>query len=232
IDCVGLQSHFNPQSPVPANYQTTLSSFAALGVDVQITELDIEGSGSQQAENYRRVVNACLAVARCTGITVWGVRDTDSWRASGTPLLFDGSGNKKAAYTATLDALNGGDPVDPTPDPTPTTPQPTGGTGACKVVYAAPSQWQSGFTANVRITNNGRAVDGWSLTWTFPGNQTVTNAWNTVVTQNGAQVTARNAGYNAQIPAGGTVEIGFNGSFSGSNTAPTSFALNGVTCTG
>ena len=53
IDCVGLQSHFNPQSPVPSNYQTTISSFAALGVDVQITELDIEGSGSAQAENYR-----------------------------------------------------------------------------------------------------------------------------------------------------------------------------------
>src|SRR6478735_5017900 len=75
IDCVGLQSHFNPQSPVPNNYQTTISSFAALGVDVQITELDIEGSGSAQAENYRKVVQACLNVARCTGITVWGVRD-------------------------------------------------------------------------------------------------------------------------------------------------------------
>ncbi|KOX28949.1 hypothetical protein ADK67_11075, partial [Saccharothrix sp. NRRL B-16348] len=97
IDCVGLQSHFNSQSPVPGNYQTTLSSFAALGVDVQITELDIEGSGSAQVSNYERVVKACLAVTRCTGITVWGIRDTDSWRASGTPLLFDGSGNKKAA---------------------------------------------------------------------------------------------------------------------------------------
>src|SRR5512138_2814874 len=40
IDCVGFQSHFNSASPVPANYQTTLSNFAALGVDVQITELD------------------------------------------------------------------------------------------------------------------------------------------------------------------------------------------------
>ena len=58
------------------NYQTTLSSFAALGVDVQITELDIEGSGTDQANNYRTVTKACLAVARCTGITVWGIRDT------------------------------------------------------------------------------------------------------------------------------------------------------------
>src|SRR6185312_5480958 len=123
IDCVGLQSHFNPQSPVPSNYQTTISSFAALGVDVQITELDIEGSGSAQAENYRKVVQACLNVARCTGITVWGVRDTDSWRSSGTPLLYDGSGNKKAAYTAVLNAFNQTNPTTPNPTtPNPTTP--------------------------------------------------------------------------------------------------------------
>ncbi|MGB2571774.1 non-reducing end alpha-L-arabinofuranosidase family hydrolase [Micromonospora citrea] len=124
IDCVGFQSHFNSGSPYPSNYRTTLSSFAALGVDVQITELDIEGSGSTQANTYRNVVNDCLAVARCNGITVWGIRDTDSWRASGTPLLFDGNGNKKPAYDATLSALNS---VSPTPTPTSTTPPPTPG---------------------------------------------------------------------------------------------------------
>jgi endo-1,4-beta-xylanase len=84
---------------------------------VQITELDIQGSGSDQANKYRTVVNACLAVARCTGITVWGVRDSDSWRSGDTPLLFDGSGNKKAAYTSTLDALNAAPPTGPTTGP-------------------------------------------------------------------------------------------------------------------
>ncbi|WP_433003049.1 endo-1,4-beta-xylanase [Kribbella sp. CA-294648] len=108
IDCVGLQGHFNSGNPVPSNFQTTLSTFAGLGVDVQITELDIQGSGTDQANKYRQVTNACLAIARCNGITVWGVRDTDSWRPGDTPLLFDGNGNKKPAYTATLDALNGG----------------------------------------------------------------------------------------------------------------------------
>ncbi|RKN40997.1 non-reducing end alpha-L-arabinofuranosidase family hydrolase [Micromonospora endolithica] len=126
IDCVGFQSHFNANSPYPSNYRTTLSSFAALGVDVQITELDIEGSGSSQATAFRNVVNDCLAVARCNGITVWGIRDTDSWRASGTPLLFDGSGNKKQAYDATLSALNSVTP-NPTPTPTATTPPPNPG---------------------------------------------------------------------------------------------------------
>ena len=206
-------------------------------MDVQITELDIEGSGSSQAENYRRVVQACLNVARCTGITVWGVRDSDSWRSSGTPLLFDGSGNKKAAYTSTLDTLNAASPTQnpTTPNPTPTTPTPTPttptptptptstsgpGTG-CSVAYTAPSQWPSGFTANVRITNLGPAINGWTLTWSFPGNQAVTQAWSAAVTQSGSAVTARNVDYNPRIATGGTVDFGFNGSWSGSNPAPT-----------
>ncbi len=105
IDCVGFQGHFNSGSAYNSNYRTTLSSFAALGVDVAITELDVEGASPT---TYAAIINDCLAVPRCIGITVWGVRDSDSWRSSQSPLLFDGSGNKKAAYQAVLDALNAG----------------------------------------------------------------------------------------------------------------------------
>ncbi|MFC5060014.1 polysaccharide deacetylase family protein, partial [Saccharothrix xinjiangensis] len=122
----------NSGNPVPSNYHTTLQNFANLGVDVQITELDIEGSGSSQAEQYQGVVQACLAVTRCTGITVWGIRDSDSWRASGTPLLFDGSGNKKAAYNSVLAALNAGG--SPAPTTTTTTPP---NTSDCRNGYVA-----------------------------------------------------------------------------------------------
>lgn len=48
-----------------------------------------------------------MNVPRCTGITTWGVRDSDSWRGSENPLLFDRSGNKKQAYDAVLTVLNG-----------------------------------------------------------------------------------------------------------------------------
>ncbi|WP_067177838.1 endo-1,4-beta-xylanase [Microtetraspora niveoalba] len=116
IDCVGFQSHFNAQSPVPSNYQQNLQRFADLGVDVQITELDIEGSGTAQANAYRSVVQACLAVSRCTGITVWGIPDKYSWRSGGTPLLFDDNYNKKPAYDAVLAAL-GGAGGGPSPSP-------------------------------------------------------------------------------------------------------------------
>ncbi|MFI7401303.1 non-reducing end alpha-L-arabinofuranosidase family hydrolase [Streptomyces sp. NPDC049541] len=104
IDCVGFQSHFGAGGP-PASFQTTLSKFAALGVDVQITELDI---AQASATAYTDAVQACMNVARCTGITVWGIRDSDSWRTGENPLLFDAGGNKKPAYDAVLTALGSG----------------------------------------------------------------------------------------------------------------------------
>jgi len=224
IDCVGLQSHFNPQSPVPSNYQTTISSFAALGVDVQITELDIEGSGSAQAENYRRVVQACLNVARCTGITVWGVRDTDSWRASGTPLLFDGNGNKKAAYTAVLDTLNNGvtpttpppttppptTPPPTTPPPTtppPTTPPPTTPppSGSCSAALTIANSWPGGYQGTVTVTAGSSGLNGWRVT--LPSGVTTNNVWNGVVS--GGVVS--NAPYNGSVGAGQSTTFGFIG---------------------
>jgi hypothetical protein len=77
------------------------------------------------------MTQACVNVSRCVGITVWGVRDSDSWRASENPLLFDGSGNKKAAYTSVLNVLNSaGSIATPTRTPTPggptNTPAPSG----------------------------------------------------------------------------------------------------------
>ncbi|GGT19913.1 non-reducing end alpha-L-arabinofuranosidase family hydrolase [Streptomyces purpureus] len=122
IDCVGFQSHFGAGGP-PASFKNTLASFAALGVDVQITELDI---AQASPTHYANTVSACLSVARCTGITVWGVRDRDSWRSGESPLLFDNNGKPKPAYTAVMNALNSG---------TGTTPaKPADGTGQIKGV--------------------------------------------------------------------------------------------------
>jgi endo-1,4-beta-xylanase len=237
IDCVGLQSHFNSGSPYPSNYRTTLSSFAALGVDVQITELDIEGSGTTQANTYRNVVNDCMAVARCNGITVWGIRDTDSWRASGTPLLFDGSGNKKPAYESTLAGLNAGTGTPTTPPPTtpgnpttpppttppPTTPPPTtpppGGAGCTATVSL--NQWTGGFVATVRVTAGSTALTGWTVSATLPGGATITNAWNVNRSGNSGAVQFTNVAYNGAIAAGQSTEWGFQGSGTGTGMTPT-----------
>ncbi|WP_431977711.1 cellulase family glycosylhydrolase [Micromonospora haikouensis] len=102
----------------------------------------------------------------------------------------------------------------------------------CAVTYQVSSQWQGGFGGNVNVTNLGDAINGWRLTWTFPAGQRVTQAWNATVTTAGDDVTAANVGYNAAIATNASVSFGFNGSWSGTNPSPTSFALNGVACTG
>ncbi|MFH9352349.1 non-reducing end alpha-L-arabinofuranosidase family hydrolase [Kitasatospora sp. NPDC017646] len=101
IDCVGFQSHFAASGP-PTSFRTTLSSFAALGVDVQITELDIAQASTTA---YTNAVQDCLDVPRCTGMTVWGIRDRDSWRTGENPLLFDNNGHGKPAHNAVLTTL-------------------------------------------------------------------------------------------------------------------------------
>ncbi|MEU8167111.1 endo-1,4-beta-xylanase [Micromonospora sp. NPDC049004] len=152
IDCVGFQSHLG--TTLASDYQANLQRFADLGVDVQITELDVM-TGSNQANIYGAVTRACLAVARCAGITTWGVRDSDSWRGSDNALLFDGSGNKKAAYTSVLNALNGG-------STSPTTPPP--GTGVDTTAWYVLVNRNSGKALDVyeRATTDGARIDQWA----------------------------------------------------------------------
>ncbi|MFI5892363.1 cellulose binding domain-containing protein [Actinoplanes sp. NPDC051513] len=102
----------------------------------------------------------------------------------------------------------------------------------CQVKYTISSQWPGGFGAAVDVTNLGDPVNGWSLAFTFGAGQTVTQLWNGSVTQSGSAVTVRNAAWNNAIATGGAASFGFNGSWTGSNPVPASFALNGVTCTG
>jgi cellulase/cellobiase CelA1 len=106
---------------------------------------------------------------------------------------------------------------------------------ACQVTYVVRSQWNVGFTADIAIRNTGvNAFNGWTLRFTFPGNQQVTQVWNGTVTQTGNQVAITNLDYNATIPVGGVVNgnPGFNASFSGTNANPTNFSINNVACNG
>jgi hypothetical protein len=107
----------------------------------------------------------------------------------------------------------------------------TGG-GTCHVTYDRTSEWPGGFTANVTVNNTGTsAINGWTVTFTFPGDQKTTNGWNATVTQNGSAVSATNAAYNATIAPGGNTSFGFQGTWTSNDTSPTSFAVNGTACT-
>ncbi|NLT53659.1 MAG: 1,4-beta-xylanase, partial [Actinomycetales bacterium] len=223
IDCVGFQSHFGTGGP-PSTFQTTLANFAALGVDVQLTELDIQNAGTTA---YANTVKACLNVARCTGITVWGVRDSDSWRTGANPLLFDNNGNKKSAYTAVLDTLNGGgttitsNTTTRTTSNTQTSSRTTtsstgGGTGGCSASYALASSWGSGFVATVTVTAGSGGTRGWRVAMTLPSGNAISNGWNASFSGSTGSVTATNASYNGTLGAGQTTSFGFQGTGSGS----------------
>ncbi|MFJ7228545.1 xyloglucanase [Streptomyces tendae] len=125
-------------------------------------------------------------------------------------------------YGDTSDTGGGTDPG-PGPDPTPT--------GACEVTYTVTNQWSGGFQADVRLTNTGTSAwNGWSLDWSFPGDQKVTQMWNAEHTQSGTSVTARNVGWNAGVAPGASVGFGFTGSWSGTNAEPEGFAVAGRAC--
>lgn len=102
----------------------------------------------------------------------------------------------------------------------------------CQVRYAVSNSWPGGFGASIDVTNLGDPISGWSLTFSFPGGQAITQLWNGSATQSGAAVTVRNAAWNGVLATNATASIGFNGASTGSNPAPTSFALNGTPCTG
>ncbi|MFF5173586.1 cellulase family glycosylhydrolase [Micromonospora sp. NPDC000089] len=102
----------------------------------------------------------------------------------------------------------------------------------CAVSWTTNS-WSGGFTANLTVTNLGDPVNGWTLGFRFPdAGQRVDQGWSATYQQSGQDVTARNVSYNGSLASGGATTIGFNGTWSGSNPAPTSFTLNGTACTG
>jgi O-glycosyl hydrolase len=107
----------------------------------------------------------------------------------------------------------------------------SGGGGTCHVTYTLNSQWPDGFTAQVVIANTGTTtINGWSLTYTYPGDQKVTDNFNGGFSQTGENVTLTNASYNGTITPGSSITDGFQGTWTANDTSPATFALNGTAC--
>jgi endoglucanase len=106
-------------------------------------------------------------------------------------------------------------------------PQAQAAAASCSAAYSVPTDWGSGFTAAITVTNNGTsAITGWTLTYSYTGNQTLQSGWSGNWTQSGKTVTVTNASWNGALAAGASTSIGANFNYSGTNVAPTS-----VTCT-
>jgi endo-1,4-beta-xylanase len=100
----------------------------------------------------------------------------------------------------------------------------------CLVTYAA-STWPGAFMAKVTIDNMGTtSLNGWKLTFAFPGDEAISSAWNTTFTQTDGRVSATNTNYDATIPRGASQSLGFLGTWTSNDTAPTRFSVNGMAC--
>ncbi|MGC4897548.1 glycosyl hydrolase family 95 catalytic domain-containing protein [Micromonospora sp. DT31] len=116
----------------------------------------------------------------------------------------------------------------PTPDPTPT-PVPTTGSPApsgARATYAVTGSWSGGFQGEVTVTAGASAIRGWTVSWTFPNGQVISQIWSGSHIQNGANVTVRNVDYNGALPTGGSTTFGFIATTSGANNPPAT-----ITCT-
>jgi endo-1,4-beta-xylanase len=223
IDGIGVQAHFfNLDNMTAAQMKTALDSYQTAGLPVFLSELDITGGGTDagQLAQYQALFPVMWQHPVVQGITTWGYIVGQTWH-DGTGLL-NADGTERPALTWMKGFVGG-------TQPPPTNPPPG---GACHITYTITNQWSTGFTAGITINNTSKtAISGWTLTWSFANGQTVTQLWNGGEAQSGAKVTVNNVSYNASIPAGGSYNgMGFQGTWSGTNSAPTAFTLNGTAC--
>jgi O-glycosyl hydrolase len=190
----------------PGSQTSTVGTAAS----VQIHATD---SASGQTLTYSATgLPAGLSISSSTGL-ISGT-PTASGTSSVTVTAKDTTGaSGSAAFSWTVNPANSG--------------------ASCKVVYTTNSQWPGGFTAQVVITNtSSTAISSWSLTWTYPGDQKVTSDFNgPAPSQTGETVTLTNASYNGSIAPNASVTVGFQGTWTNSDAAPTAFTLNGASCT-
>ncbi|KAK1723178.1 hypothetical protein CaCOL14_001083 [Colletotrichum acutatum] len=118
VDGIGMQAHLVADRAPSLDQQVeVIRSYAELGVEVALTELDVrielpvnETNLAWQKEAYKNSTSACLQVAACIGITIWDFYDPFSW----VPAVFPGEGaallwfedfSKHPAYDGVLEAL-------------------------------------------------------------------------------------------------------------------------------
>ena len=124
ITGVGIQGHWHLDTNIP-DVEKAIENYAALGLKVSITELDVTATGDnsgamgvrqgdrtipaenyqKQAEVYRKLFEIFTRHSKdIERVTFWGISDTRSWRRGQDALLFDGQLNPKPAYKAVIEA--------------------------------------------------------------------------------------------------------------------------------
>jgi endo-1,4-beta-xylanase len=127
ITGVGIQGHWHLNTNL-ADVEKAIENYAALGLRVSITELDVTATGSnsgalganqgdrtipaenyqKQAEVYKKLFEIFMRHSDVIDrVTFWGLSDTRSWRRGQDALIFDGELNPKPAFTSIIEASSG-----------------------------------------------------------------------------------------------------------------------------
>lgn len=115
IDGMGMQAHLDMWYPMANDFETALKKYCDIGVEVQVTELDItqsdttENGMKQQGDKYKEIFDVIKKVksegGNITNVVIWGMLDSNSWRASRCPLLFDKDYKAKPAYYSITEGM-------------------------------------------------------------------------------------------------------------------------------
>ncbi|MQM26107.1 glycoside hydrolase family 6 protein [Glycomyces albidus] len=205
-----------------SNYRTTAES-TAYANQIQ----NIVGSGKKAVIDTSRNGNGpageqwCDPTGRAIGnfpTTATGANGIDAYLWVKLPGEADGCAGAAGQFIPDLAyqlANNAGsgwpgtvEPTDPVTSDGPTSDDPTtGGPGGDCTVHIEPvSTWNSGWQGKVSITAD-EAINGWTVSWTWPGSQSIQSSWNTQLTTSGSTVTAKDVGWNAAVAAGQTKEL-------------------------
>lgn len=179
--------------------------------------------GTSAVSQQFTVVNSTAS-----SVSSWLTDASRNVAPQGTSSVSNGSFTVTLPARSAMTFVVGGSSPGPSPSPTP-----SGGPeeGTCRVSYTM-NTWDTGFTADISITNTGSStINGWTLVFTLPAGQSITSGWNATYSPSSGQVSARNVSYNATIAPGATVNIGFQATHTGNTAKPTAFTLNGVPCT-
>jgi polyvinyl alcohol dehydrogenase (cytochrome) len=169
---------------------------------------------------YQGEASSAAGPAIVDGTVFWG----NGYQRMGT------TGDTFYAFSAPGSSPTNSPTASPTASPTgsptssPTTSPTSGPAGACTATYQVVNQWSGGFQGEVTVRAGTAAINGWTVRWTFPSGQTLSQVWNASATSDGANVTVSNASYNGTLASNATTSFGFLGAWNGSNTAPASLA--------
>ncbi|MCB5168541.1 glycoside hydrolase family 9 protein [Streptomyces bambusae] len=196
---------------VPEGGSATVGVRLSAAPEQNVTVKVDRTSGDQDLSAAATLVFTPADWATAQRVPVHAAQDADTSPGSAT-FSAGGSGVQPATFTATE-----------ADDDAPAAP--------CTVAYRIDNSWGNGFTATVTVKNTGTStVSGWTLGWSFAGDQLIGNAWNATVSQQGASVTARDAGWNGTLAPGGSASFGFQATYSGTNGIPGRFTLGGAPC--